>query len=266
MAMRGSRSDGPRRSESADPRRPSVARRASPSCSAPRCSRCCPPWWNSRAQGVQVAIGHNIGYGRVGASRSDVVEASKAAQVHEFIHVALDTRAERAIQVQLDRIKHGRTTLVIAHRLSTIVEADPIVVMDKARIIEGGRHGCAAGQARPLYAQLWNLPLQPRESELLERRLARQPVNLAVLLAAATSTCRSRAATRSPTSRRSTRWRCARPSSARAALRGRAARAAARHAHDHRDAAAAAGGARDRAGCRAGRRARRPCRCCEAWA
>ena len=32
---------------------------------------------------------------------------------------ALDTRAERAIQQQLDQIAKGRTTLVIAHRLPT---------------------------------------------------------------------------------------------------------------------------------------------------
>jgi ATP-binding cassette subfamily B protein len=172
------------------------------------------------------SIGYNIGYGRVGASLSDVIEASKAAQVHEFIQSlpqqydtvvgergmklsggekqriaiarallknppllifdeatsALDTRAERAIQAELDRIKQGRTTLVIAHRLSTIVDADHIVVMDKGRIVESGRHDALLAR-HGLYAQLWNLQLQQRAFERLERRMARQPVNLAVLLA-----------------------------------------------------------------------------------
>ncbi len=95
---------------------------------------------------------------------------------------ALDTRAERAIQAELDRIAQGRTTLIIAHRLSTIVDADHIVVMDKGRIVESGRHDVLLALGG-LYAQLWNLQRQQREFERLERRLARQPVNLAVLLA-----------------------------------------------------------------------------------
>jgi ATP-binding cassette subfamily B protein len=95
---------------------------------------------------------------------------------------ALDTRAERAIQSELERIAQGRTTLIVAHRLSTIVAADHIVVMDKGRIVESGRHDALLAQ-HGLYAQLWNLQQQQREFERLERRLARQPVNLGVLLA-----------------------------------------------------------------------------------
>jgi len=95
---------------------------------------------------------------------------------------ALDTRAERAIQGELDRIAEGRTTLIIAHRLSTIVNADEIVVMDKGRIVERGRHEALLEQGG-LYAQLWNLQRQQQQFERLERQLARQPVNLAALVA-----------------------------------------------------------------------------------
>ena len=95
---------------------------------------------------------------------------------------ALDTRAERAIQGELDRIAEGRSTLVIAHRLSTIVNADEIVVMDKGRIVERGRHEALLEQGG-LYAQLWNLQRQQQQFERLERQLARQPVNLAALVA-----------------------------------------------------------------------------------
>jgi ATP-binding cassette subfamily B protein len=95
---------------------------------------------------------------------------------------ALDTRAERAIQGELDRVAEGRSTLVIAHRLSTIVDADEIIVLDKGRIVERGRHDELLA-AEGLYAQLWNLQRQQREFDRLERRLARQPVNLAVLIA-----------------------------------------------------------------------------------
>ncbi|NML13560.1 ATP-binding cassette domain-containing protein [Azohydromonas caseinilytica] len=97
---------------------------------------------------------------------------------------ALDTRAERAIQHELDRIAQGRTTLIIAHRLSTIVGADQIVVMDRGRIVERGRHEELLAK-EGLYAQLWNLQLQQEQFEKLERRMARQPVNLAVLIAQA---------------------------------------------------------------------------------
>ena len=171
-------------------------------------------------------IAFNIGYGRTTARMADVIEAAKAAQVHEFIlslpegydtmvgerglklsggekqriaiaraflknppvmifdeaTSALDTRAERAIQSELDRIAEGRTTLIIAHRLSTIVNADQIIVMDKGRIVERGRHEQLL-ERDGLYAQLWNLQRQQAQVERLERRLARQPLNLAVLAA-----------------------------------------------------------------------------------
>jgi ATP-binding cassette, subfamily B, bacterial len=173
-------------------------------------------------------IAYNIAYGRHGAGMAEVIEAAKAAQVHEFIlslpqqyettvgerglklsggekqriaiaraflknppvmifdeaTSALDTRAERAIQNELDRIAEGRTTLIIAHRLSTIVNADEIIVMDKGRIVERGRHEALLEQDG-LYAQLWTLQRQQREFEHLEEEMALQPVNLAVLLAGA---------------------------------------------------------------------------------
>lgn len=53
---------------------------------------------------------------------------------------ALDTESERHIQQALDRVMHGRTTLVIAHRLSTIEKADIILVMENGSIIERGTH------------------------------------------------------------------------------------------------------------------------------
>lgn len=72
---------------------------------------------------------------------------------------ALDTRAERAIQDELDRLAEARTTLVIAHRLSTVVDADEILVLEHGRIAERGSHAELLARAG-LYAQMWHLQRQ----------------------------------------------------------------------------------------------------------
>jgi subfamily B ATP-binding cassette protein MsbA len=71
---------------------------------------------------------------------------------------ALDTESERQVQAALEALMKNRTTLVIAHRLSTIERADRIVVMDRGRIAEVGRHAdlLAAGG---MYAHLYNAQL-----------------------------------------------------------------------------------------------------------
>ncbi len=171
-------------------------------------------------------IAYNIAYGRPGASLAEVIEAARAAHVHEFISglpeqyetlvgergvklsggekqriaiarailknppilvfdeatSALDTRAERAIQDELDRLAAERTTLVIAHRLSTVVDADEILVLEHGRVVERGTHE-ALLRADGLYAQMWRLQRQQQELEQAEAVLALQPINLVALAA-----------------------------------------------------------------------------------
>jgi subfamily B ATP-binding cassette protein MsbA len=53
---------------------------------------------------------------------------------------ALDSESEKAIQIALDKVMQGRTTLVIAHRLSTIENADQVVVLESGKVVEKGTH------------------------------------------------------------------------------------------------------------------------------
>lgn len=53
---------------------------------------------------------------------------------------ALDTESEKLVQVALENMMKGHTSIVIAHRLSTIQKADNIIVMQKGEIVEQGTH------------------------------------------------------------------------------------------------------------------------------
>ncbi len=71
---------------------------------------------------------------------------------------ALDARAEARVQVALDRLSQGRTTLVIAHRLSTVRGADRIYVLKDGEVVETGDHDSLMAQGG-LYAELSALQL-----------------------------------------------------------------------------------------------------------
>jgi ABC-type multidrug transport system fused ATPase/permease subunit len=71
----------------------------------------------------------------------------------------IDRPTEVLIEKALDRLLHGRTSIVIAHRLATVRRADEIVVLDHGRIVERGSeaqlmalHGQFAALARELAA------------------------------------------------------------------------------------------------------------------
>jgi ATP-binding cassette subfamily B protein len=85
---------------------------------------------------------------------------------------ALDSRAEKAIQAELERIAQGRTTLVIAHRLSTVMDADQILVLVQGRIAERGTHAQLL-DVKGEYARMWALQQQQAQAqEILESTAA----------------------------------------------------------------------------------------------
>ncbi|MEM7207603.1 MAG: ABC transporter ATP-binding protein [Pseudomonadota bacterium] len=67
---------------------------------------------------------------------------------------ALDSEVEAAIQENLLQLMQGKTVIAIAHRLSTLSILDRIVVIDKGKIIEQGKHDELL-QINGLYADLW---------------------------------------------------------------------------------------------------------------
>src|SRR5690606_3824518 len=53
---------------------------------------------------------------------------------------AVDPATEVRLQRTLDAVTRGRTTVAIAHRLSTAQAADEVIVVDRGRIVQRGRH------------------------------------------------------------------------------------------------------------------------------
>ncbi|PON52777.1 ABC transporter [Trema orientale] len=139
-------------------------------------------------------IRENITYGLPNnVTESEIIEAAKAANAHDFIMgqkdgyetwcgdrglqlsggqkqrvaiarailrnpavllldeatSALDRHAEKVVQIALERMMIGRTSIVVAHRLCTIQNCDEIAVIDKGEVVEKGTHSTlmAKGQS-----------------------------------------------------------------------------------------------------------------------
>jgi ATP-binding cassette subfamily B protein len=75
---------------------------------------------------------------------------------------SLDAESERVVQDALDKLLQGRTALIIAHRLSTIRDADRILVIDKGRLVEEGRHDELFANEDGLYHHLARLQFEEK--------------------------------------------------------------------------------------------------------
>jgi ABC-type multidrug transport system fused ATPase/permease subunit len=91
---------------------------------------------------------------RVSIARA--ILADKKVLVLDEATSALDSKTEQDIQIALEKLMKGRTSIIIAHRLSTIMHADKIVVMDKGKIAQIGNHSELI-KKRGIYKELWGL-------------------------------------------------------------------------------------------------------------
>ena len=82
---------------------------------------------------------------------------------------SVDTETEAEIRAALDRLMVGRTTFVIAHRIQSLMTADLILVLDKGRIVQRGKHQELMEQDG-IYRRIYDM--QARIEVELERELA----------------------------------------------------------------------------------------------
>ncbi|MCJ2043479.1 peptidase domain-containing ABC transporter [Methylobacterium sp. J-078] len=68
---------------------------------------------------------------------------------------ALDPDSEAIVNANLRRISEGRTVIVISHRLSSLVSSDAILVLERGRVHDVGKHAELLGRC-DVYRELWN--------------------------------------------------------------------------------------------------------------
>ena len=77
---------------------------------------------------------------------------------------SVDTETEREIQGALENLVRGRTTIAVAHRLSTLRHADRLVVLDRGKIIEVGKHEALLAR-NGAYTQLYEAQARQVDNE-----------------------------------------------------------------------------------------------------
>ena len=119
--------------------------------------------------GYQTVVGE-MGYRLSGGERQRLAIA-RAILKHPRLLImdeptsSLDSITERSIRDALANMwsgESGATTIVIAHRLSTVLSADKILVLDKGRCVDSGRHAELLERCA-LYRRLYNEQFAPQD-------------------------------------------------------------------------------------------------------
>lgn len=90
---------------------------------------------------------------------------------------SVDTETEAEIRAALEVLMKDRTTFIIAHRIQSVMDADLILVLDKGRIVQMGKHEELVSQDG-IYRQIYEI--QTRIEEELEHEISKVeiPVNI----------------------------------------------------------------------------------------
>jgi len=97
--------------------------------------------------GLETMLGRYYGGAQLSIGQWQRVALARAFMRHSDLLIldeptaALDAEAEAALFERFVSLKEGRTAILITHRFSTVRFADRIVVLDKGRVVEEGRHG-----------------------------------------------------------------------------------------------------------------------------
>jgi subfamily B ATP-binding cassette protein MsbA len=70
---------------------------------------------------------------------------------------SLDSESEIQVQHAIDKLMVDRTSIVVAHRLSTVQDADKMVVLDKGRIVQIGKHADLVKEEGSVYKKLYEI-------------------------------------------------------------------------------------------------------------
>lgn len=108
--------------------------------------------YNIKERGVMLSSGQRqlIAFLRVYVNNPNILILDEATS-------SIDTYSEKLIQQATDTITQGRTSIIIAHRLSTVQKADTILVMDKGKIVEIGKHSELLKLTNGYYKKLYDM-------------------------------------------------------------------------------------------------------------